>query len=110
MDKDNTILYNIAYQDGYASRIIPELEWCGNAAPRRFERNGETISLMLNNTIDKISAYCSSPFVSFKVTSNYIAITFKANPTTSTRQARININKTDGSGTNKLLQFVVHQK
>ena len=110
MDNDYTILYNIGYQDGYASRLIPELQWCGNAIPRRFERNGGTIKLELNPTIDDITANCSSPFVTIKVGSDGIYITFEPNTTTSTRQARININRTDGGGVHKVLQFVVHQK
>lgn len=110
MNKDYTILYNIAYQDGYAARLIPELDYCGNALPRRFDKQGETIELFLNDTIDKITAHCSSPFVTLKVNKDSVSITFDTNTTTATRQARITIYRTDGGGVHKMLQFVVHQK
>ena len=43
MDKNNTILYNIMYQDGKASQLIPALKYAGNALPKRFDKKGETI-------------------------------------------------------------------
>lgn len=110
MNKDNSILYNILYQDGNASKLFPELKYSGNAVPRRFSKQGETIELFMNKTTDKITAYCGSPYVTVTVNDGCISITFQPNTTPATRQARIGIDRTDASGTYKLLHFVVHQK
>lgn len=111
MDKDNTILYNIMYQDGKASQLIPALKYAGNALPRRFGKYGETISLDLNDTVDTIRVSCSSSYVKTTIVDNRISITFEPNTKSSaTREARILIYRCDASGCHKLLQFLVHQK
>ena len=111
MDKDNTILYNILYQDGKASQIIPALKYAGNALPYRFDKKGETVSLDLKDTIDSIQVSCGSSYVKTSIAQNKLNITFEPNTQSSaTREARILIYRCDASGCHKLLQFIVHQK
>lgn len=110
MDKNNTILYNIMYQDGKASQLIPALKYAGNALPKRFDKKGETISLDLNHTVDTIRVQCSSPHVKTTVTKDRITITFEPNVHSSaTREARIYVYRCDASGCHRFLQFVIHQ-